>query len=648
MALADGRAVLLESFARACRPRRRLTVSQWADAHRVLTGKSSQEVGRWRTSRTPYAREPMDALSVHSPVQKVVVMAAIQMLKTEIGLNWTGYIIDHAPAPLLSVQPTLEMRDRYVLQRVNPMLEACDCLADKVNARAQRSASNSRDVKDFPGGMAVFSGANSPSSLRSMPIKYVIADEVDSFPWDVGRKADGGGEGDPLGLIEARQSNFSRSKILIISSPTMKDASVIEDQFLAGDQRRYHVPCPHCSEFQHLKWKQLHWMLVDGNVKEVWYVCEHCGCEIEEHCKPQMLADGRWIAERKHARHRSYHINALYSPIGLGMSWAQLVYEWLAAQSDPVKLKRFVNTRLAETWEDLSRNLKWHMLADRAEDYALRSVPPGALVLTAGIDTQNDRLAILVAGWGRHGTCWIIDYVELPGDPVDQVQKFLQQKGALYDYLTQPFVNAWGKEMRIQAAGWDTGGQRTDAVYTAVRARLVPRLLAFKGASTPGKAILAPRPSHQDVNWRGKTIKKGVALWLIGTDTAKDVIAAHLAADAEKEAEERKIRFSHELDEDFYKMLIAEKFDPEKNRWIKPGGRRNEAIDCLVYAMAASRHPELRVHAMPMRAWNNLERMLQPGEKTENTKPDDGVVGENRRMPRRRRRRRRGGFVGGF
>lgn len=604
----DGRATLLAAFAKAVRPRKRMTVSQWADRHRILTGKSAAVKGQWRTWRMPHLAEPMDALSAHSPVNKVVCMFPIQLGKTEVGLNWLGYIIDHDPAPTLSVQPTLELRDRYVLQRVNPLLESTACIAQSFKVKARRDGSNARDLKDFPGGLLVLGGANSAASLSSMPMKNVVADEVDKFPHDLG------GEGDPLGLIEGRQSNFSRSKILVISSPTMKDSSLIESEYMGGDRRHYHLPCPHCGEWLVLCWKQLTWNKDEhGNVKEVWYTCEHNGCVIEESEKPAMLAAGKWVAENRHAPYRSYTINALYSPIGIGRSWPQLVQQWLKAQGDPIKLKRFVNTRLAETYEDLRSNMKWTMLAERAEDYPLKSVPPGALVLTAGIDTQNDRLAVIVIGHGRDGRMWAIDYVELPGDPNEQVEKFKQKKGALFDYLSQPFVNAWGKTLHIRAAAWDTGGHRTDAVYDAVRSRVVSRMLAIKGASISGKPILSARPSAQDVNRRGKTIKKGVVLWTVGTDTAKDLIFAHLAADADKNTEERKVHFSKGFDEEFYKMLLSERFDPEKNQWVKRSGVRNEVLDCWVYAIAASRHPELRLHVMGVRSWDDLERVLQPG-----------------------------------
>jgi len=606
MSMQDGRDILFRDFARGCKPRPRLTVSEWADQYRVLTGKSAQRVGQWRTSLTPYAREPMDMLSLHSPARKVVVMSAIQMLKTEIGLNWLGYIIDYAPAPTLSVQPTLELRDRYVLQRIHPMLESSPRLAEKFNAKAKRDASNSRDIKDFPGGLLVLGGANSPSSLASMPIKYVVADEVDRFPPDVG------GEGDPLGLIEGRQSNFSRSKILVISSPTMKGASVIESEYEGGDRRQYSVPCPHCGEMQPLIWKQLHWRLADGLVCEVWYVCPHCGSEIEELHKRQMLDAGRWIAERD-GPYPSYRINALYSPIGLGLSWRELAQQWIKAQDDRIKLKRFINVRLAETWSPAGA-VEWHALRDRAEELnPVGTVPAGCLLLAAGIDTQNNRLAVQILGFGRKDAVWVIDYVELMGDPLDVAEQFCAGQGALHDYLAQPRLNHWGKALPISAVGWDTGGQRTDAVYTMVRSKRLPRLMALKGSSSPGRQILASRPSEQDVNWRGKTIKKGVQLWLVGTDTAKDWLVGRLAADAEREPAQRRIRFPAGLPDDYFKGLLAESYDPEQNKWVKKRGERNEPLDTAVYALAASRHPEVRLHAMTEHHWDALERRLQPG-----------------------------------
>jgi len=644
----DAQQVLLSAVAKAMRPRKRLTVSEWSDAHRVLTSKSSPEPGRWRTERMPHLKEPMDALSVHSAVEKVVCMFGIQIGKTEMGLNWQGYIIDHAPAPTLSIQPTLELRDRYVAQRVNPLLESTECLAAMFDSKVRRSASNSKDLKDFAGGILVLGGANSPASLSSMPIKYVIADELDRFPWTLR------GEGDPLGLIEGRQTNFNRRKSLYISSPTMKDSSRIEEEFLGGDQRYRQVPCPHCGAWLELVWKQLQWSRINGVVKEVWYVCEHCGSEIEEHHKPHMLSNehARWRAHNRGAPYRSYTINALYSPIGIGWSWMKLVDEWLKVQHDPAKLKRFVNTRLAESWE-AKLKFKPNMLKERAEDYALRAIPVGCLLLTCGIDTQDDRLAVQLVGHGKGGVLWVLDYFELPGLPTNLIDAFIEKKGKLYEYLSTPLVNAFGVSMRIRATAWDSGGHYTDDVYRATRSRVVPLLMAVKGLSTRGKPILSARPSKQDVRRSGKVIQRGGAeLWGIGTDTVKDYIFSRLEADDDKDAEARQIRFSSELDDDFYTMLTAESFDPEKNKYVKKSGARNEALDTLGYAIAASRHPKLRVHVMRLRDWDALARVIEPQEVPQIVESeavsDDVAVAPTARLPRRRARNRTRGFVGGF
>jgi phage terminase large subunit GpA-like protein len=613
----DGRPLFLNAFAGAVRPRQRLSVSQWADSHRQLTSKASSESGQWKTSRTPYLREPMDCLSVRSVVQKVVLMFPTQIGKTEVALNWMGYVMDHAPAPMLVVVPTLEVRKRWVRQRLDPMLTETKTLAKLFDAKRRRDAANAEDMKDFPGGFLVIGGANSPASLASMPIKYVIDDEIDRFPWEVGK------EGDPLGLIRERQKTFPRRKELLLSTPTMTGASRIEEEFNASDKRYYNVPCPHCDELLVLRWKQLQW---NSTVTEARYVCEFCGAEIQEHHKATMLPAGRWVPTVPELSDyaRGYWLNALYAPLGLGFRWVELARDWKAAQDDKAKLKRFINTSLAETYQDRSREVQSAQLKNRSEPYALREIPPGCLILTCGIDVQGDRLALQVVGWGRDEACWIIDWFELPGDPVRMLDEARRAEGALVEYLKRPFQNKFGKELSIQAIAIDTGGHNTHDVYNFVRSGVVRRLMAIKGSSKPGRPILASRPAPQDVNWRGKVIKGGVKLWTVGTDTAKSALTARLigdnnlleqaADDAEKlgGAVVLKVHFSEELGEDYYEQLTSEVFDPERNRWVRKRGRRNEGLDTWVYAAAAAQHPEIRVHAMRKADWDRIEKLLEP------------------------------------
>ena len=277
---------------------------------------------------------------------------------------------------------------------------------------------------------------------------------------------------------------------------------------------------------------------------------------------------------------------------------------------------------LGESWEDRSRDIKSNALKDRAEPYKLRSVPPGCLLLTAGVDTQDDRLSVQILGWGRKETCWVIDWVEIFGNPARP-----ELWGSLTELLNQPLAAASGAELFIQATAIDTGGHHTHDVYHFVRSQSARRLMAIKGANVPNKPILAGKPIAQDINRRGKIIKRGVHLWTIGVDTAKHALFGRLHADTNIEPSGRRVRFSDQLPDEYYNQLTSEAFDPEKNRFVKRRGRRNEGLDTWVYGYAAAMHPEIRIHTMNIRDWERLEVMysrerinLNLGDETIETK----------------------------
>lgn len=572
------------AFARAIYPRKKLTVSQWADANRILSSKSSSEPGNWRTSRVPYTREIMDILSISSNVQRIVLMFSAQSSKTEIGLCWLGYIMDHAPAPTLVVVPTLEVRKRWVKQRLNPMLTETPVLASIFDAKRSRDSSNAEDIKDFPGGLMVIGGANSPASLSSMPIRYVLCDEVDRFPWEAGD------EGDPLGLIDERTKTFPRRKVLLVSTPTIKDSSRIETEYLRSDQRRYHVPCPHCDEMQTLKWSNLKW---DAEITRAWYVCEHCGAEFDESSKAWMLEHGEWIPSHPGREIRGYAINGLYSPSGLGFRWIEIVRQWLDAQSDQTKLKRFINTTLGEVWEDQSAKLNAHDLTQRVEDRPQRTIPPGCLALTVGVDTQDQWLAVKLLGWGE-GRLWIIEWHTIPGDTTrDETWDKLEA------YLNTPLINQNSYPMRIDACAIDTRGHRGEQVkkFIGRRSLKIPAF-AVQGATTRmGKAI-SSTPSYPEKTLKGAIIRTGYALWNVGTEYCKDFIYSTLASDEQLPADERVIRFPQGLDDAYFDGLLSEVFDPVGNRYVKKKGAkylRNEPVDCCVYAWAIGHHKQVRI-----------------------------------------------------
>lgn len=589
----------LLAFARNIRPRKRLLVSEWADSHRMLSSKGSSEPGRWRTSRVPYAREIMDCLSISSRVDRVVLMFSAQSSKSEIGLNWLGYIMDHAPSPTLAVLPTLEVRKRWVRQRLSPMLTETPVLEKIFNAKRTRDSSNSEDIKDFPGGMLVIGGANSPASLASMPIRYVLCDEVDRFPWEAGQ------EGDPLGLIDERTKTFPRRKVLLASTPTIKDSSRIGMEYRRSDQRRYHVPCPHCDEYQTLKWSNFKWSVDSNNeVTRAWYVCEHCGAEFDESSKTQMLERGEWRAEFPGRKVRGYAINGLYSPIGLGFTWETISKQWLDAQGDTTKLKRFINTTLGEEWEDESAKLKSSELLKRTDDIDQRTIPPGCLALTVGVDTQDQWLAVTLLGWGE-GKLWIIEWHTIDGDTKrDEVWDKLEQ------YINTPLVNAYGTAMRVDAVAIDTRGHRGDEVrrFSGRRTLKVP-VYGVQGSTTRmGKAI-ASTASYPEKTGKGKIIKSGYALWNVGTEYCKDYIFGTLNSDENQPVCDRIMNFPRGLDESYFDGLLSEIFDPEKNKYIQKRGakhKRNEPLDTLVYAWAIGHHKQVRI-GMDARGRENPE-----------------------------------------
>jgi phage terminase large subunit GpA-like protein len=615
-------------IARAIRPRHPLTVSEWADAERVLSRKGSAEPGRWRTSRNPMLREPMDCFSARSNVHEVWCLFDIQSGKTECALNIIGYSMDHNPGPIMICLPGEAGMNAWIAQKLGPMLDETPAVQRALTSTASRDAANQRTFKDFAGGQLYLEHAGSPQRLKSKSVRTLIVDEADGFA-----SALTSGD-DPIALLEGRNSAFpSTYKRLYIGTPEIQGISRLEAGWNKSDQRHYLVPCPHCGHEQHLQWSGLHW---SPDASEAWYACEDCGAVIDEHAKPDMLARGHWVAEHPERKVRGYHLNALYRPLGLGVRWRDLAATWLAAQGDPAKLKTFVNDRLAEPWEDPAmRAVKHNIVADRAEQYALRHAPAGVLAITAGVDTQDDRLAVQILGWGRGLVSWVLDYIELSGDPENDDVWI-----ALTGLLNRPIEHASGARLRVEAVAIDAGGHRTQAVYNYVRQRLVRRIIPIFGA-VPNNAPVLSKGRLVDVTWRGKLDKRGISVHHVGTVGIKHALYARLSTDAEKPAEARQAHFSAELSQAYFHGLISERYDPRKNRFIKVT-TRNEPLDTWVYAFAAAHHPELRLHRLTRAEWDAREVRVAPpapGAAAQNTIPPEPA-----RIPRGTRQRA-GGFA---
>lgn len=633
-----------EAFLDGLRPDPLLTISQWADEHRHLSQKAASEPGRWRTSRTPYLRDIQDDLSPSSPVERVVFMKAAQVGGTECGNNWLGYVIHHAPGPMLMVQPTVDMAKKLSKQRLAPMIEESPVLRERISPSRERDSGNTMMMKEFRGGVLMLTGANSAVGLRSMPIKNLFLDEVDAYPGDVD------GEGDPVQLAERRTTTFSRRKIFLVSTPTIRDVSRIEKEYLASDQRRYYVPCPHCQNMDWIRWANIKWQNDDPKTAALW--CEACGSEIQEHFKTDMLLAGEWRATAGGDGTHGYHLSSLYSPLGW-KSWAVIVKEFLAAKNDPPVLKGWVNTVLGETWEEsYSAKIGADALAERAEDYPLLTVPEGGLLLTAGVDVQDNRLAITVRAWGEGEESWLVNWTEIHGDPSD-----LTATGPwvqIDNVRKQEYAHASGVKMQVRATAVDTGGHFTHEAYVYCRQRRKDNVIAVKGSSTPGKAALG-KPSRQDVNFKNQTIKKGVDLWLIGVDTIKATLYGRLKNPTAKGA--GVYHFPLGVANEYYKQLTSEKQITKyrngfpKREWIKKDGARNEALDCEVYAYAALQYFYTRVNRTTL--WLQLQKNLdsvkaKDSAMPEEMKKDDAPVTVVKRASNPALQRKRSGFVKGW
>jgi phage terminase large subunit GpA-like protein len=608
------------AFREGIKPEQPLTVSQWADKYRMLSSKASAEPGPWRTSRTPYLQEPMDCLSTGSPIQRVVLMFCSQVGKTEAGSNWLGYIVAHAPGPALLVQPTVEMAKRLSKQRLESMLMDTPCLSDKIAPARSRDSNNTMFSKDFPGGMMLLTGANSATGLRSTPCRYIFCDEVDAFPADVD------GEGDPVALAEKRATTFARRKILLTSTPTVKDFSRIENEYLRSDQRQFFVPCVSCGEMQPLKWHQLKWENNDPSTAQ--YECISCGDRFSEKHKTSLLRKGEWRPTATgDGRTAGFHLSGLYSPLGW-FSWTEMVAEWLRCKGDAPALKTFVNTRLSETWqEDYVSAVSAEGLLQRVEAYQAGTVPDEVKILTMGVDvqggggTEGERLSVSIWGWSDGEEGWLIDHQSLAGDPHQpDVWK------ALDVLIMSEWLREDGKGMKISVVCVDSGGLATMAVYQYCRERQALGVVAIKGASTRGKPPIG-KGSKVDLNFRGKQLKKAAVLYIVGTDTCKDSLMGRLKHNKlnDEGSSPGYLHFHAQTDEAYFRELTAERQILKTNRsgfsvptWVKKPGAPCERLDELVYAYAGlnllyQRYPRAKI-------WQIFSnRRLNPPKSTKNT-----------------------------
>jgi phage terminase large subunit GpA-like protein len=565
------------------RPEPRLTVAAWADEHRIVSGRATAEPGRWRTSRTPYLRAIMEALSASSPVRRVVVMKAARLGFTETACNWLGYVIHQAPGPFLFVEPTVELAKRLSRQAIDPMIQESPALRARVSSPRSRDAGNTMLLKEFPGGLVVLTGANSAAGLRSMAARYLAFDEVDGYPGDVE------GEGDPVALAEARARTFPRRKLLLLSTPTITGMSRIEREWQASDQRRYFVPCPHCAAMQVLEFARLRWE--PGRPDTARYRCAACDRPIGEEHKQRMLAVGDWRATAAAADPATagFHLSSMYSPLGW-FSWADIARAAEEAARDPQKRKTFENTILGESYAERGEAPDWRRLRERQTADPLGIVAPGVLFLTMGVDVQRDRVEAYVWGWGRGKRSWLVDVQVLEGDVMRD-----EPWTALTALVARTWPTADGRHVPLARVGVDTGFATTQ-VHAWARPQPTGRVVLMKGGP-PGPAIVSLPRSAEAVETTGKVRRRrrGLRVWMVNVGALKQETYGwlELVAGGPGAAVPPGWISLPAVGDEVLRQLCAEQLvrkvvrGVERFEWQKIYNR-NEALDARVLARAAA------------------------------------------------------------
>jgi phage terminase large subunit GpA-like protein len=537
-------------------------------------------------------REPYDVVT-DPEVETVVFMASSQVGKTEYLLNISGYYMSEDPAPILLVEPTLDIAEAYSKDRLAPMIRDTAVLTPLIGETRAKDGNNKILHKKFPGGHITLTGSNSAAGLSSRPVRIVLLDEVDRYAPSAGT------EGNPIKLAIKRATTFWNRKKIYASSPGIKNLSNIEAAFKASDQRYFHVPCPLCHKSQKLEWGYVRWE--EGKAETAVYICRHCGSAWDDGLRHDAVHEGKWIAEAPFNSIAGFFIWEAYNP---WIKLSELVAAFLdanerAKQGDTESLKAFVNTSLGETWTEAAEIADPEPLLKRRENYAAKSLPWPILYLTCGVDVQDDRLEYEVVGWRaekRNETeqSWGVENGVLLGDPAN---------ADVWEALDEILLSEWqtedGRALRIMATGIDSGGHHTQDVYQFCNRRAGRHVYAIKGMDGP-RPMWPPRA--------GKSKKyRGTKVWIVGVDTAKDAIYSRLKIEAVGPGY---CHFPVAYDETFFRQLTSEKVRTvfvkgfPRRQWYKEQAVRNEALDRRAYAMCV-------LHSRAI-AWEVLARGAKP------------------------------------
>lgn len=503
-------------------------------------------------------------------------------------LNITvAYTVHSNPRNTLMVQPTLEDMQGHVKDEIEPMLRDVPVLRDLVPAEKTRDKKNTILRKRFPGMTLYGIGANSPSGFRRKKAGTILSDEVNEWPPAVGK------QGDQLLLAYKRAEGFLWPKYIQGSTPTVKGESRISDIMETSDQRYYNVPCPFCGHMQVLKWANIDFS-DKGTVEKPVYICESCKEAIDYKHHRWMMKRGKWIATREFTGHAGFNINALYS-YSPNATWHHMVKAFLNAKGNKEKMKTWVNTWLGEDSEEEVETLDVDLIKQHRENFG-RIMPLETAILTCFVDTQDDRLEVVLKAWGRDETSWTLDHIIIANDPAKK-----ETWNALDALLQASYPHENGSTVNIHCSMIDSGGHHADEVYKFVKLRKSMNVYATKGSKDLLYPIIgAPKKRSS----KSKSHKYGIDLVMVGVNTAKNLIYSRLNMAPEDPGYiHLPFKFSDGRTSDEYcDQLRSEERKPRFHKghkyyeWIKVSPR-NEAWDCEVGSVAALRkicpHPNI-------------------------------------------------------
>lgn len=549
--------------AKFLRPPVHCTPSEWAEANiEIPLGNAIS--GPIRFSNAPYQREPLDMFA-DPEVERITLMWGAQLGKTQLLNCAMGYYVAHEPVSQMMMQPSQGDLHTWLETKFNPMVDSNDVLSERIAKPRSREGVNNQSMKSYPGGFLMFAWAGSPRTMRGRSAPKIYCDEVDGYDYNA--------EGHPVSLLWQRAATFGdQRKLLVTSTPTIKGVSFVEKSFLSGDQRKYWLPCPHCSKFITLQWKQVVWDKdEEGNhlPETATYCCQECGSPISDTEKRIALRDGEWRAEKPFFGHASYHLSELYSGF---RRWRDIVQSFVEKKATN-DLQTFINVSLAETWEENGEWVDEDDLANRRE--SLTPVPNDVYLITAGLDVQDNRIEMQVVGWGRDDESWVLENETFWGDPSTP-----QLWHTVDINLSRQYTKENGAILSIKASAIDSGGHHTNSVYAFAKKNAAKRVFAIKGVGGEGKPI-AGKPS------KNNTMK--CPLYSIGVHTAKLLLLSRLKINQPGPGY---IHFSESLDDEYFKQLTAEQLTVKyhrgfQKREFKKTRARNEALDTYVYALAS-------------------------------------------------------------